>query len=119
MKRFAALRPIASWLVAVALIVEWPLGLAHASHHLGQNLQFAHDLAASICTGGTPAQPHPAKLMFCPACQAVSAAKALVPAAPAHALPRLAASEPDRAEPALLVVAAPVRCQQPRGPPQA
>ncbi|HLF59130.1 MAG TPA: hypothetical protein VI732_05825 [Alphaproteobacteria bacterium] len=123
----AFLRTVASCVIAVSLIAEWPLALALSSQHLGRSVRLLDDLSASICLSGKNAAPAvpgkpagaPAKTSPCPICQGLQAAKAPLPAGPADIRPcaefvRVAAPEPP-----LLVAGSWTQSKHPRGPPLA
>jgi hypothetical protein len=121
-RRFAILRTLASCLLAVSLIAEWPLALALSSQHVARALQGSNDVP--LCLAGTagqslPAKPAgaPAKIAPCPICQGIHAAQAPLPDAIAVPHPVLLAGTAIAPDSAAVVAGGRIDAKQPRGPP--
>jgi len=127
----AVLRWVATCIVAVSLIAEWPLALALSSRHLAGTPALGGVFTASLCLSGNgsghdaadrvPGGPAhgPGKSAPCPVCQGLHALKAPLPAGPAEIRRDLAAARATLPEPAPPVTTARLESKQPRGPPLA
>jgi hypothetical protein len=124
-QRAAIVRTVASCLIAVSLIAEWPLALALSAHHIGRALRLHDESALCLATkSGAKSLPAklpgaPAKTAPCPVCQGLQAAKAPLPDAPAFARSAIASTLVRVPEPVLWVAGRGFDPNQPRGPPLA